>query len=151
MPPLQKALPFLVLLITFSVQGQPPPPGYKYNEVALDNHSGKHDSKELSASKGPSTGKSFSDNTLTESNLDKICKTILSIEDNLKLSNSANAKANANNLVTLLTEDIQSHDTALFEQIKTNAKLICATNNINEQRHYFSLISANVHQLWRIK
>ncbi|MET0944877.1 MAG: DUF3347 domain-containing protein [Flavobacterium sp.] len=143
----------LLFLINFSVQGQPPPPGLNYgeiDEVDIVNSVQKHNSKELSAFKAPNNSESFSNANLKESNLDKIYKTFLCMENNLRLSNSEKAKLKA--LVLLLTENIeQSLDAELFDQIKTNAKLICATNDLNEQRHYFSLISDNMQQLLSIQ
>lgn len=154
MPLLNKVFPlFLLFLLSFSVQGQPPPPGYKYNEMTIVNHSiiQKHNLKELSTSKGPYTGEP-SDETIVENHLDKIHKTIVCLGDNLKLFNSEVAKENATELVILLNENSeQSLDTVRFDQIKANAKLICATNDLDEQKHYFSLISENIQQLFRIK
>ncbi|RTY95139.1 DUF3347 domain-containing protein [Flavobacterium sp. GT3R68] len=150
MPRLHNALPlFLLFLITFSVQGQPTPPGYKYDEVTMVSVVQKRNVKKLLTVKGPYTVES--DNNLTNNDLDKIYKTFICLEDNLRLSNTEKVKENANDLAMLLTGDMdQIIDTALFDQIRTNAKLICGTSDLNQQRYYFSFISYNMHQL-RIK
>lgn len=148
MTQLLKVIPFfLIFLITFSVQGQPPPPGY--DAVGSDTESAvlKGNSNDFPTFKGPYNSESNDDQK--DKALDKIYKTFLSIKENLRLSKSEKAKVDANDLVTLVTENTPSNIEylALFDQIKRNAKLICTTNNLKKQVYYFSIVSENMNLL----